>query len=98
MSSPDGLGVFLMSFFSNLPRREQLAISDPLSANVRPLPTPPVGFTGLVGTFRLQMTPSARQVKAKAKRSTLNFGSRGTGSLQGYTLPEFEQRGFSKLQ
>ena len=80
-------------FFQQSPSRRESFISDPLTANVRPLPTPPVGFSGLIGTFRLEMTPSERQVKA-GETVNIELSISGEGSLQGYTLPEFKQAGF----
>ena len=80
-------------FFQQSPSRREQFISEPLTANVRPLPTPPVGFSGLVGTFRLQMSPSQREVKA-GETVNIELTLSGVGSLQGYSIPDFEQNGF----
>lgn len=75
------------NFFQQSASRRESFISDPISVDIRPLPTPPVGFSGLIGAFRLDATPSERQVRAG---ESLNIEIRlsGEGSLQGYKLPE----------
>ncbi|MFH1470061.1 MAG: BatD family protein [Pseudomonadota bacterium] len=62
--------------------------SQPIPVQVRPLPTTgkPEGFSGLVGTFDVDMALGARQVRA-GDSVTLTVTVRGDGSLAGLKLP-----------
>jgi len=61
---------------------------DPIEVEVRPLPRAgrPADFTGLVGTFKVRATPSARSV-AVGDTVTLKVIVEGDGVLAGFKLP-----------
>jgi len=82
---------FFDGFFQNSMFQETTSVafaSEPIQVQVRPLPAAgePEGFSGLVGTFDVDVDLGARQVKA-GDSVTLTITVRGDGSLAGLKLP-----------
>lgn len=71
--------------------RTEVFTSEPLSVQVRDLPTEgrPEGFTGLVGRFTLS-TDLARDTLKTGESTTLKVTVEGDGSLAGVRLPPFQ--------
>ena len=75
-------------FFDRTPVRTERLASDSLRPTVRPLPEAgrPADFSGLVGTFSLEVQPSTRQVPLGGS-VTVEVVLTGSGALSGYALP-----------
>jgi len=63
--------------------------SNPVSLKVRPLPPPPPGFDGAVGTLRLDSDLKPAQL-AVGDAATLTLTLSGSGNLQGIRKPQLE--------
>lgn len=74
--------------FSMMQRTKRtLVTAEPLTLRVNPLPEPPEGFSGLVGSFTLQGDVRQRRVPVgRTVEQVLRLV--GDGSLEGFSLPE----------
>jgi hypothetical protein len=61
--------------------------SDAIDVDVRPLPAPPEGFSGLVGSFRIEASMSKRQLEV-GESATLRLTVSGSGNVQMINEPE----------
>lgn len=75
--------------------RGEVYAGETRTVEVRPLPTEgrPADFSGLVGTFALDVKPSTTQL-AVGETLTLEVTLAGDGALTGYTLPPSTLDGF----
>lgn len=82
-------GPFGSSMFAET--RTEVLASNPLTVEVRPLPTEgvPEGFDGLVGSFEVQVELAEEQVRV-GDSVTLTLTVRGDGVLNGIELPPAE--------
>jgi hypothetical protein len=74
--------------FETVQTTTETLASDPLPATVAPLPAEgrPADFAGLVGRFRLEVTPSTTAL-AVGESLTLDITLSGDGNLAGWSLP-----------
>jgi hypothetical protein len=73
-------------FFGRTTTEPKIIRSSPLSVEVKPLPPPPSGYSGLVGSFDLQATLSKRTLKV-GESTTLTLTVSGTGNAQMISEP-----------
>ncbi len=62
-------------------------LTEPLTLDVRPLPAPPVGWTGLVGDFDIAASLSRRELRV-GQSATLEVRVGGSGNVQFLTEPD----------
>jgi hypothetical protein len=74
-------------FFGRTTTEPKIIRSSPLSVEVKPLPPPPAGYSGLVGSFDLQTKLSKRALKV-GESTTLTLTVSGTGNAQMISEPQ----------
>ncbi len=73
--------------FGLMETRTEVFASEPLSLTVRPLPTPPAGFSGLVGDLSLRSTLRSTPVPV-GESVPFTLVVSGTADLEGLRLPD----------
>ena len=74
-------------FFGRTVSEPRVLRTRPIELDVRPLPAPPPGFSGLVGDFRLEGRLSKRELQV-GETATLTYTISGTGNAQMISEPE----------
>ena len=74
-------------FFSSSPTETKVLRSSQIDVEVRPLPPPPAGFSGLVGSFTIDASMSKQQVTV-GESATLRLTVSGSGNVQLISEPE----------
>lgn len=82
-------GIF-EDFFGRTASEPRVLRTRPIELNVRPLPAPPPGFSGLVGDFRLDARLSKRELQV-GETATLTYTISGTGNAQMISEPELPE-------
>jgi hypothetical protein len=68
-------------FFDSFANVKATIVSDPVSVNVSPLPTPPEGFSGAVGNFDIRSSISSRSVREN-DAITIKLDVVGNGNIK----------------
>jgi hypothetical protein len=68
-------------FFDSFANVKAVILSDPVSVNVSPLPTPPAGFSGAVGKFDIRSSITARSVREN-DAITIKLDVTGNGNIK----------------
>lgn len=68
-------------FFDSFANVKATIISDPVSVNVLPLPTPPSGFSGAVGNFSIKSSITAKNVREN-DAITIKLDVSGNGNIK----------------
>jgi hypothetical protein len=74
-------------FFSSSSTETKVLRSSQIDVEVRPLPPPPAGFSGLVGSFTIDSSMSKQQVTV-GESATLRLTVSGSGNVQLISEPE----------
>ena len=82
--------------FGRVTTQTKVLRSEALELRVRPLPEPPPGFSGLVGSFELEGKVSQRQVQV-GESVTLTLEVSGTGNVQMIPEPPLPEIGAVKV-
>jgi len=77
-------------FFGAARTETKVLRSGEIDIEVRPLPAPPVGFSGLVGNFAVEASLSKQQVKV-GESATLRLRVSGTGNVPLIGEPDFAE-------
>ena len=80
------------SFFGEQ-REKQFFLSEPLMGVIRPRPTPPANFSGLVGTFQFRAYPRKKVVQVGEPVDVV-MEIWGNGMLEGFRMPTFSDDRF----
>lgn len=77
-------------FFGSGSTETKVLRSDAIDVEVRPLPAPPKGFSGLVGSFDIEASMSKRHLEV-GESATLRLTVSGTGNVQMINEPELAE-------